>query len=565
VTEEKHSLNIEIKTGGAETQKTQKTFGDLLRWPMMFARNVAMHLAVAAWAFNQVQRAGQTFYDWWAGHRRQLLDEIRQIRGDLIGLQGIQAPGAAFTRADADRLMTIAKQHAAPYKDVARVEKMMGQLIPGGRAPQWTGPVVGAARAAGHIVPGEQLGRLMAAMETYKLSPEQASWYATAMAIGIPKEQAEHARALEELLPMSRARVAKPGVEGMRDVMYPYMYGAAAGLPPLKLKTAIQSFLHTAVIKREHAVEGLAADFGYGPGARDIIKGGKFTDLQKFFKWTMGLTDEHAVMLEQSLGGKRPGAIIGLLRGISPDKQAIALEAVASIARDAVAKQQFEDRYRGVAEFPPEMERAAEVDRGLLRKETQLGRAPQRALYAKYLQFLEGFRQAHPMRYKGRFPFQDPLGEAGSLLERAAVEGLLDQAGGAARARDRGPKWATRLAYMAAYMRAWGVHGLIGQGEFRKAHLRGMMRQYEGDPDAFRGRYPELYEELQGIPESGVYRGWEKSGGFAAPSSGNTNIIYNNGGRASDQAALRSAAMVTLGFGGALGVAAQEAVTLQPH
>ena len=573
MTEEKHSLNIEIKTGGAETQKTQKTFGDLLRWPMMFARNVAMHLAVAAWSFNQIRQAMGVFYDYWKSRQ----EEAHRAMEAYLRLQKQAVPGGAFGGPTPIQALTgdIAVAKLPEFAGlvsptmVAKARIAAQKISVPAMGPEgWVKPVLRAQLAVGGEADASLIMKVAQPLTAMGYDKDDASAMAVSIVRNNPGETIEVLQGVSRQMGRAYFSLYKGQVG---QFFYPFALAAGMGIPGVRAATIARAGM--AAWQKQLGQPGVEARLERYLGA-DVFERGRVTNWpllqRRLVEKYLGDPTQAERMFGPLIANQMGRGILGVLISTGATK-----EDIDRIINDPGVSEELKESLReNMLSADPGIRRAAEevvsglkparaqadrkimIDRarlattaeetgGVLSEVAKLDQT--RRSYLK--QELTALRSQWQTAAKHRGRWFTGWWTTGTLHARA--ERMLEMSDAYGLTNEETAFWLLSEQYREAMT---GTRALSETIQDVRAGYRG----YVSDPTSV----PDLLGIVLGGQQARIS---SLVGDVRGETGGNTNIIYNNGGRASDQAALRSAAMVTLGFGGALGVAAQEAVTLQPH
>ena len=549
-------MRIRIDSNTPETQATKRTFREIAGFPQRLQRNFILSAGAYAASFNHLRWLAQSVAEMWETHHRKLLQDIQKINDETRKIQATMAMGKTYGFEQQMAHTQIAKKYGLPFGDIQKIQSTVGQYVVG-RPEPWVAPVAAAKRVLGDLASVPELSSFVPALGTYGFSEMQAAQYAAVAAKLVPGPQAAHTGAMQELIALGKGKVGG----GFADLLYPYMTMTSMKVGPRKASVRLLQFLKQ-VTEKEQQVETFFGD-------QDLIQFGKVIDLPGLMDRIAALPDADYERFKSILPNTRVQQAMDARRNIGKTDLDSVLNAYRVLSSPEAVAQKFAGYERDVTAHPAVQEYAA-IQRGkTARIASQIRTAPERAFYAQYLEMLQKVQLKSPWGYRSRY-FKlmgfgwDPLkeleeGGETSMAERALVNPLLQNAASEAQARGLGPQWASRQALVGAWRRAQGW-------DMYSPSAAGLMGLYEAKPEKFAGKYPELYEQLEAVPEKGFYAGWEKERGFGTPVSQDTHTHFHNGGRASDQAALRSAALVGLGFAGmGAGVSIEEALTLQPH
>ncbi|HUW59156.1 MAG TPA: hypothetical protein VMZ92_21140 [Planctomycetota bacterium] len=564
MTEEKHSLNIEIKTGGAETQKTQKTFGDLLRWPMMFARNVAMHIAVASWAFNQFRQTLSSVFDYLEARWQRSQQAADRLTATMTKMQ-FGAPGQRIDPSVLAPMLRQAERAAVPVSSARAMADVVAPELPGGRWRQaWPHitkfyTAVGADQGEAESV--ARLGSLLA--RNYP----QGQWGLRTAQLGVAMQgiaggAERHVSNVERMMgEMKGMGLSLP------EMMATYRIVAEA-MGPLRMG-------RTAAVRFTEEMRQKARMLRGRYGLQGLDARGRITNWTQYMESIFALPDDKkerlAIDLEEMTGvklGARPRRFARLMWG---DQAAEQFRSLIRQMQPGEAEQRYEKMYQEQLTSPMAARRMAKE-----KYETTAEGLRAYGLGTVHELMTEGKiweRYAEPTRMG---QFRNALAYMGlESQKRNEIRARMSQTAiylykryGGVRPEDVALGTLYRMISTAQGRTFWTEAGAREDvGEAIEAYRRGGVGALPRYGDffeeyAWRGLFagPSGEREIRGAVEA--YPSRDLPAGLPPGSIVNN---FHNGGRLSDQAALRSAALAGIGFGGAIGLGVEEALTLQPH
>lgn len=399
----KESLVVDIGLSRV-TKDTERRLIDFLRFPKNFAVQLSTNLAVASWAFNQITQAVTKVTDVWFAHKRQMIQDMADLRREMEKFEGVRPGAAPLTMTQ--KLATLGIARTTGVRGGAEtVTKIFTEMqeFSGLKDidPKWVKSTAEMMYAVGPRLDRVSAGKLTTQLREFRLSPERARDIGTATVKGILGQQSAHALALSEVLPVGRKSVAGSGEDQLTDLLSAYAIGPSEKYPIPRWKTSMLAFMRQAS-KKENIIESALGDRGL------INERGQIVSMMGMAN-AIRRADPRAIRTLRDRIPKRAGLWPMLVAGIddetAPGREPGEAASVWNAYRESLgAPESVYLESRAKMDASPDVTiRREDEKKKIDRQRAELFNTPYASAYSKYQTWVASYHRENPGRAAARF------------------------------------------------------------------------------------------------------------------------------------------------------------------